>query len=141
MCSVTQSCLLCDHMDCSPPSSSVRGISQARILKWVAISCCRGSSQPRDGTHISCVSCIGRLLLYHCTIWEESILSEIFLTENVPILTCFLQHLFLKPASDIPNDIFLTRYVYYRKCDRNFEKIHDLSEQPLTLLDSMNGTT
>ena len=25
-------------MDCSPPGSSVRGISQARILEWVAIS-------------------------------------------------------------------------------------------------------
>ena len=34
-----QSCLtLCDPMDCSPPGSSVRGILQARILEWVAIS-------------------------------------------------------------------------------------------------------
>ena len=29
---------LCNPMDCSPPGSSVRGILQARILKWVAIS-------------------------------------------------------------------------------------------------------
>ena len=29
---------LCDPMDCSPPGSSVRGILQARILQWVAIS-------------------------------------------------------------------------------------------------------
>ena len=28
----------CDPMDCSPPGSSVGGISQARILEWVAIS-------------------------------------------------------------------------------------------------------
>ena len=36
---VSQSCLiLCDPMDCSPPGSSVHGILQARILKWVAIS-------------------------------------------------------------------------------------------------------
>ena len=28
----------CDPMDCSPPSSSVHGILQARILEWVAIS-------------------------------------------------------------------------------------------------------
>ena len=27
-----------DTMDCSPPGSSVHGISQARILKWFAIS-------------------------------------------------------------------------------------------------------
>ena len=40
-----QPCLtLCDPMDCSPPSSSVHGIFQARILEWVAISSSRGSS-------------------------------------------------------------------------------------------------
>ena len=38
-CLITKSCLiLCDPMDCSPPGSSVRGISQARTLEWVAIS-------------------------------------------------------------------------------------------------------
>ena len=37
---------------------------QARILEWVAISSSGGSSQPRDGTHVSCVSCIGRQVLY-----------------------------------------------------------------------------
>ena len=36
----------CDSMDCSPPGSSVHGISQARILEWVAISFSRGSSYP-----------------------------------------------------------------------------------------------
>ena len=40
----------------SPPGSSVRGISQARILEWVAISSSRGSSPPRDRTRISCVT-------------------------------------------------------------------------------------
>ena len=45
---VTQSCLtLCDPMDCSLPSSSDHGFSQARILKWVAISSFRGSSWPK----------------------------------------------------------------------------------------------
>ena len=33
-------------MDCSPPASSVHGVSQIRILEWVAISYSRGSSQP-----------------------------------------------------------------------------------------------
>ena len=28
----------CDPMDCGPPGSSVHGISQARILEWVAMS-------------------------------------------------------------------------------------------------------
>ena len=41
---------LCDSMDCSLPGSSIHGIFQARILEWVAISLCRGSSWPRDQT-------------------------------------------------------------------------------------------
>ena len=39
---------VCKAMDHSPPGSSLHGISQAKILKWVAISFSRGSSQPRD---------------------------------------------------------------------------------------------
>ena len=38
------------------PGSSVRGILQARILRWVAISFSRGSSQPRDQTQIPLVA-------------------------------------------------------------------------------------
>ena len=53
--------LFCDPMDCSLPRSSVHGISQARILEWVAMSSSRGSSWPRDWTW---VSCIGRQILY-----------------------------------------------------------------------------
>ena len=50
---VTLSCLtLCDPVDCSPPGSSVYGILQARILKWVANSFSRGSSLPRDRTQV-----------------------------------------------------------------------------------------
>ena len=49
---------LCDPKDSSPPSSSVHGIVQARILEWVAISFSRGSSWPRDGIRVSYVSCI-----------------------------------------------------------------------------------
>ena len=40
-------------VDCSPPSSSVHGILQARILEWVAISFSSGSSRPRDQTQVS----------------------------------------------------------------------------------------
>ena len=63
--SVALSCLtLCDPMYCNPPGFSVYGNSQTRILEWVAISFSRGSSWPRDWT---CVSFIGRQVLYHCT--------------------------------------------------------------------------
>ena len=37
---------------------------------WVAISYSRGSSQPRNLTCISCISCIGRQILYHWATWE-----------------------------------------------------------------------
>ena len=50
-CLFTKSCLtLCK--DCSPPGSSVHGIFQARTLEWVTVSFSRGSSRPRDQTHL-----------------------------------------------------------------------------------------
>ena len=58
---------LCDPMGCSPPGSSVHGILQARILEWVAMPSSRGSSQPRDRTHIACID---RYILHHCAAWE-----------------------------------------------------------------------
>ena len=54
-----------DPTDCSPPGSSVHGTSQARILDWMVISFSRGSSQPRDRTHISCI--VGRFLYHWAT--------------------------------------------------------------------------
>ena len=60
--SVAKSCLtLWDLHGCSPPVSPVHGILQARLLEWIAISFSRGSSRPRDGTHVSCT---GRWVLY-----------------------------------------------------------------------------
>ena len=52
-------------MDCSVPGFSVHGISQARILEWVAISFSRGSSQPSDRIRVSCTvgRCFHRLHL------------------------------------------------------------------------------
>ena len=50
---VAQSYLtLCNPMDYSPPGSSAHGISKAKILEWVAISFCRGSSRPRDQVQV-----------------------------------------------------------------------------------------
>jgi len=40
-------------MGCSPPNSFVHGVSQVRILKWLAISFSRGTSRPRDQTLVS----------------------------------------------------------------------------------------
>ena len=74
---------MCDLMEYSPPGSSVHvipgkntdvcmfssvhGVFQARILVWIAISSSRGSSWPRDWTHIYCIS---RWILYHYATWE-----------------------------------------------------------------------
>ena len=69
-CSVTQSCpTLCDPLDYSPSGYSVHGIFQARIQQWVAISSSRGSSWPRDWTHISCVSCVSCIAGWLFTCW------------------------------------------------------------------------
>ena len=53
------------------------GISQARILEWVAMPSSRGSSWPKDWTHISCISCIGRQILYHWATREAPSLPQI----------------------------------------------------------------
>ena len=56
---------LCDPMDSSLPGSSVHEILQATILEWVATPSPSGSFPPSDRTHISCISCRGRQILYH----------------------------------------------------------------------------
>ena len=66
LCVCTKSLQLCptlsNPMDCSLPGSSIHGISQARVLEWVALSFSRGSSRPRDQTRIY-LHC--RQILYH----------------------------------------------------------------------------
>ena len=57
--------ILCKSMDCKLPGSTVHGILQARILEWVTMSSSTGSSRPRDQTHVSYVSYIGRCALSH----------------------------------------------------------------------------
>ena len=57
--------------------SPVHGILQARILEWVTMPFYRGSAQPRDQTHVSYISGIGRWVLYHCATWKAPILLYI----------------------------------------------------------------
>ena len=76
-CTSAQSCpMLCNSMDCSP-SSFVHGVSQARVLEWVAISSSRGPSRPRDWTH---VFRIGRWILYYWATWEALNFLEPYFT-------------------------------------------------------------
>ena len=43
-------------MDCSPSGSSVHGTSQARILKWVALSSFRDQLDPEVAPRVSCIA-------------------------------------------------------------------------------------
>ena len=83
-----QSCpILCDFMDCITPGSSVHGIFQARILEWVAISSSRGSSQPRDRTQVSCVSCIAGKFVTYCVIGEAPSMLFVLLQKEASSYT------------------------------------------------------
>ena len=87
---------LCSAMDYSPPSFSVHGIFQARILVWVAMPSSRGSSRPRDRTCISGIFYIaGRfftteppgnpsLCLTWCVLWEFDFESPWDLITELP---------------------------------------------------------
>ena len=61
-------------MHCSPSGPPVRGIYQVRILEWTATAFSRGSSWHRDRT---CVSCIGRWILYHWATREAHIFDTV----------------------------------------------------------------
>ena len=75
---LSQSCLtLSDPVDCSPPGSSVPRILQARILERVAMPISRGSSQPRDQTWVSYVSCIAGRFFTSWATWEALMISTI----------------------------------------------------------------
>ena len=69
VCSVTSDSLLPPWTVTHQPPLSI-GLSQARLLWWVAISSSTGSSWLSDRTHISCISCSGRGILYHWITWE-----------------------------------------------------------------------
>ena len=76
---------VCDPLDCSLPGSSVRGILQARILDWAAISSSWGSLRPRDGTCLSGVSWIaGGFFLHHPL--DTVILISCFCLKNLMLL-------------------------------------------------------
>ena len=83
LCSVAKSRpTLCNPQGvCNLPGSSDYGIFQARVPEWVTICFSWESSQPRDWTHASWVSCIGRQILYHRTTWEDIIRD--YLAQNI----------------------------------------------------------
>ena len=94
---VAQSCLtLCDPMD-----YTVHGILQARILEWVAFPFSRGSSQPRDRTHLP-----------HC----RQILYQ--LSHKGSAYTCDL-HLFLLGSTAL-RPFWMSKFTL----NRTFSRVH-----------------
>ena len=65
-------------MNCSPPGSSVHGISQARILKGVTMPSSRRPSPPRDQTQVSCI--VGRFFITEPPgiLWPPDMKSQLF---------------------------------------------------------------
>ena len=99
------SCLtLCDPGVCSPPGSSVLGNLQARVLKWIAMPSFKGSSRPRDQTHISYVSCIGRAgsLFTIGATWETLYKHVLYLSTSLPqLLSIFIRPVACGPILQI----------------------------------------
>ena len=83
---VTQSCLTL----CNPMEYTVHGILQARIMEWIAFPFTRGSSQPKDWTHISKSPALAARFFTTSTTWEaHSILqlhgNPLFLPHDQPV--------------------------------------------------------
>ena len=88
-CVHAQSCLtLCNPMNCSLPGSSVHGFLQANILEWVAVAFSRGSSQPKNQTHFSCISCIAGGFFTKWATWET---QNYHIDPTIPLLGVYLR--------------------------------------------------
>ena len=85
----------CNPRDCCLPVSFVHGISQARMLEWVAISFSRGPYRHRDQTLLSC---IGRWILYHGATWEAH--NDHLWSTNCYV--CFFTHTKFRLHSFLP---------------------------------------
>ena len=112
-------------MDCSTPGFSVHGISQARILEWVAISFPRGSLQPRDQTR---VSCIGRRILYHWATREANIINYIIIYPSIPCCTGNPAELFQHDLQAIPTQGSLG----WDKCVPEFFSFHPVLKKAVS---------
>ena len=87
---------LCNPAECSPPGSSVHGISQARILEGVAISFSRGSSWLREWAVIS--YCRGSSWLRDWRPWNSVVPSLLMCTSPTPLLNPFCPTPLLTPC-------------------------------------------
>ena len=100
---------LCNPMDCSLPGSFFHAILQAKILEWVAIPFSRGSSQPRDQTCVSCISCIGRQFLYQFFFFLIMSSPHTTLLEVITVdsLRCIFLYISVSSYRDMPQFILM----------------------------------
>ena len=116
---VTQSCpSLGDPMGCSLSGSSVRGVSQTKILEWAAIPFSRRSSWPRDRTQVSWIA--GKFFTIWATIQNASILlmsPSLFLEEVSKKFFCYI----LGPWGAAPGTV---SHVPFRGCSSTAPLVH-----------------
>ena len=132
---VTQSCpALYNPIDYSPPGSSTCGILQARILEWSVISFFRGSPQPRDRAHVSCVSSIaGRFFTAKppgspvLTIWNSNL--RCFMWKQQPWEDEHHPTLLLPPLTHISGSLHFCRLFYWLRLTDLSLDIFTLPEQ------------
>ena len=89
---------VCSLVDCSLPGSSDNGILQTRILERVATSSSRGSSRPRDQTHVSCLA-----VDFFTTEpqGKQGVLGMTSLNTHAMLTACFPLHLWTKNVTGL----------------------------------------
>ena len=126
---VAQSCpTVYDPMDCSPPDSLVCGISQARILEWVAFLFSKGSFQPRDWT-------CSLALQVDFTIWatKEALDSTNKVVLNILVLIHIIFSLFWVRTRNSPGSKLLSHRedisLIVQEIVKHFPKVVELEFQ------------
>ena len=103
-------------MNCSLPGSSAHGISQARIVEWVAILSSRGSCRPRDWTYVSCIC--RWIFFYQCATWEVIHIS-LYVLKN---LNNYSLHLEKNQEKLSGTQLFLEMMFSYHQYTLNFRQ-------------------
>ena len=117
-------------MDCSLPGSSVRGISQARILEWVAISFSRGSSQPRDWTWVFFTA--GRFFTFWATREAQKLIQHY--KSIIPQYKIEFKKLYIFHHSFL---LYFKKFSFMNNCSVQFSSV---VQSCLTLCDPMDNS-
>ena len=110
---VAQSCpTLCDSMDCSPPGSSVRGISEARVLEWVAVYSSPGDPQ-NQGSNLGLLHC--RQLLYCLSHHGNPVCVYIYIHTRTYIYTYIYTYVYMHAHTHTHTGACMQRTVSLKK--------------------------